>query len=133
MKNSNFSQQNVIISSILCLGVGSIIFFNSNSILWSSASVTIFIAGIILLVMGLFLKISSALDIKKINNWIPDNHNLPDVGRPMYRVDTTLFSPIRTSILCGRCKHIEWIDGSKPKFYSCINCGILLWHNNEEE
>ena len=33
---------------------------------------------------------------------------LRDAGRPMFRIDTTLDDPIRTSILCGRCAEITW-------------------------
>ena len=133
MNNNHFSLQNVIISSFLCIVVGTILFINSKSIMWASASVTVFIAGIILMLIGVFLKISSIIDTKKIDNWIPDSNYLPDAGRAMYRIDTTLISPTRTSILCGKCKHIEWVDGRKPTSYSCTNCGILLWQNNEEE
>ena len=85
------------------------------------------------MVIGLILKISITMDTKKIDKWAPDSNYLQDAGRPMYRIDTTLTSPTRTSILCGKCRHIEWVEGKKPTSYSCINCGILLWENNEEE
>ena len=133
MSKNRFSIQNVYISSFLCIIIGTILFFNSKSILWSSASVTIFIAGIILIIIGISLQIYNITDIKNIDRWTPDPNFLPDAGGPIYRIDTTLVHPIRTSILCGKCKHIEWIDGSKPTSYSCIKCGILLWHNDEEE
>jgi hypothetical protein len=57
---------------------------------------------------------------------------MPDSGRVMYRVDTTLIEPIRTSILCGKCANIYWIDGTKPKTFDCPNCLITLWHEEEE-
>mgnify|MGYP004255396039 CR=1 FL=1 len=133
MNNNQFSLQNIFISSFFCILVGTILFINSQSILWSSASVTIFIAGIILMIIGLILKISITMDTKKIDNWVPDSNYLPDAGRAMYRIDTTLTSPTKTSILCGKCKHIEWVEGKKPTSYTCTNCGILLWENNEEE
>ena len=66
MNNNQFSLQNIFISSFFCILVGTILFINSKSILWSSASVTVFIAGIILMVIGLILKISITMDTKKI-------------------------------------------------------------------
>ena len=50
----------------------------------------------------------------------------------MFRIDTTLDEPIRTSILCGRCAEITWIEGRKPKTFTCPSCGIDLWKSEEE-
>ena len=64
--------------------------------------------------------------------WEPSAIELPDAGRPMFRIDTTLDDPIRTSILCGRCAELTWIEGRKPKIFTCPSCGIDLWKSEEE-
>ena len=70
----------------------------------------------------------------EIARWAPDSEVMsPGAGGSiMYRVDTTLDSPIRTSILCGACGHVEWIDGKRPRNYSCVACGRWLWEQEEE-
>ena len=64
--------------------------------------------------------------------WEPSAIELRDAGRPMFRIDTTLDKPIRTSILCGRCAEITWIEGRKPKTFTCPSCGVDLWKSEEE-
>ncbi|MEC9089839.1 MAG: hypothetical protein VYC11_00560 [Candidatus Thermoplasmatota archaeon] len=70
----------------------------------------------------------------EIARWTPDSEVMsPGAGGSvMYRVDTTLDSPIRTSILCGACGHVEWVDGKRPRNYSCVACGRWLWEQEEE-
>ena len=70
----------------------------------------------------------------EISRWAPDAEVLsPGAGGSvMFRVDTTLDSPIRTSILCGACGHLEWMDGKRPSSYSCVACGPWLWDEEEE-
>jgi hypothetical protein len=80
--------------------------------------------------MGLGMDAQKSISPEKIESWTPDASLLPDAGRAMYRVDTTLNEPIRTSILCGKCGNIVWVEGRKPSIFSCNNCNILLW---EEE
>lgn len=69
----------------------------------------------------------------EISRWTPDAEVLPPGagGSVMFRVDTTLDSPVRTSILCGPCGHVEWIDGKRPPDYACIGCGRELWEEEE--
>ncbi|MDP6907076.1 MAG: hypothetical protein QF440_06630 [Candidatus Thalassarchaeaceae archaeon] len=69
----------------------------------------------------------------EVANWAPDAEIMgPGAGGSiMFRVDTTLDSPIRTSILCGPCGHLEWVDGARPKMYSCASCGMILWDEEE--
>ena len=64
--------------------------------------------------------------------WEPSAIELRDAGRPMYRIDTTLDKPIRTSILCGRCAEITWIEGRKPETFTCPSCRVDLWKSEEE-
>ena len=40
-------------------------------------------------------------------NWAPSPETLPEAGRVMFRVDTTLDDPIRTSVLCGACGNLS--------------------------
>ena len=72
----------------------------------------------------------SEIDISK---WTPEADPLPPGagGSVMFRVDTTLDEPIRTSILCGSCGHLEWNDGQKPPSYACAGCGQELWEEEE--
>ena len=72
------------------------------------------------------------VDPEKVAAWEPDSTKMPDAGRVMYRIDTTLEPPIRTSVLCGRCGNLDWLDGTKPKIHSCNSCSTLLWESEEE-
>lgn len=65
-------------------------------------------------------------------NWAPSTETLPDAGRVMFRVDTTLDTPIRTSILCGACGNLEWVNGGKPGRFTCPSCSRELWKQEEE-
>ena len=58
--------------------------------------------------------------------------SLPDAGRVMYRVDTTLYEPKKTTILCGSCGNIAEVDGGRPQMFNCPECGIFLWEDEEE-
>ncbi len=89
------------------------------------------IAGFPLLLVALS-RGRQASEEKADPNWSPSPESLPDAGRVMYRVDTSLDEPIRTSILCGACGEVGWADGKKPLRYICAGCGILLWNEEEE-
>ena len=69
---------------------------------------------------------------EEILSWEPDKTQMPESGRVMYRIDTTLIEPIRTSILCGKCGNIYWEEGVKPKSFDCPDCLITLWYEEEE-
>ena len=73
------------------------------------------------------------LSEKEISRWSPEAEALPPGagGSVMYRVDTTLDDPVRTSILCGSCGHLEWNEGRKPIAYACVGCGQELWEEEE--
>ena len=70
---------------------------------------------------------------KDISKWAPEAEALsPGAGGSvMYRVDTTLDEPVRTSILCGACGHLEWVEGIRPAQYACTECEIPLWEEEE--
>ena len=85
-----------------------------------------------LLFFALGMPSEAAVDPEELAAWAPDAVKMPDAGRVMYRVDTSLDAPIRTSILCGRCGHLEWVDGRKPAEYDCVGCSTMLWVAEEE-
>ena len=72
---------------------------------------------------------------KDIRNWSPDVGELPKgaEGSIMYRIDTTLDEPVRTSVLCGKCGELTWSDGKRPQIFTCPGCDTLLWDNPEDD
>ena len=124
---------NIIISGWVCIIIGSVLLFSSGeSSLVLSFAAPISVLGLILLILGLMYKNEVSIDPQEILSWEPDKTEMPDSGRVMYRVDTTLIEPIRTSILCGKCGNIYWNEGVKPKSFDCPDCLITLWHEEEE-
>ena len=124
-------QLNTIISAWLCIAIGSGLTLSDGSTFSLGLSVPLSIGGVILLVVG----IAMGNDAEKFSlneEWEPSAIELRDAGRPMFRVDTTLDEPIRTSILCGRCAKITWKEGRKPKTFTCPYCGVDLWKSEEE-
>ncbi len=124
---------NIVISGWLCILLGSGLLFASNgSSLVVSLAGPVSILGLILLIAGLLYKDEENVNPTEIASWEPDHSKMPDSGRIMYRVDTTLIEPIRTSILCGKCANLYWVEGRKPKIFECPECLIILWHEEEE-
>ena len=92
------------------------------------------IVGSLMLVWAISMKEEpKGMSAKDIANWSPEAETLdPGAGGSvMYRVDTTLDDPIRTSILCGSCGNLEWREGPKPAEYACPGCGQELWEEEE--
>lgn len=92
------------------------------------------IVGSLMLVWAISMKDEPrGMSERDISQWAPEAETLnPGAGGSvMYRVDTTLDDPIRTSILCGACGNLEWIDGGKPAEYTCPGCGKELWEEEE--
>jgi hypothetical protein len=117
----------------VCIALGSGIILSSGISAFALAvAVPLAIAGIVLLVVGLGMAAEENVDPEKVAAWEPDSTKMPDAGRVMYRIDTTLEPPIRTSVLCGRCGNLDWVDGPKPKTHSCNSCSTLLWESEEE-
>ena len=124
---------NIIISGWVCIILGSILLFSSDeSSLVLSFAAPVSVLGLILLILGLMYKDEGSINPEEILSWEPDKTQMPESGRVMYRVDTTLIEPIRTSILCGKCGNIYWNEGVKPKSFDCPDCLITLWHEEEE-
>lgn len=131
-KSSEYHKRlNIVISAWICIAIGSTIIISFEGSSFSFAVATpLSLGGIFLLFIGLSMDVQSSISSEEIASWTPDSSLLPDAGRAMYRVDTTLNEPIKTSILCGKCGKIVWVEGKKPLSFSCNNCNILLW---EEE
>ena len=92
------------------------------------------VVGSIMLVWAISIQEEpKGMSEKDISRWTPEAEALsPGAGGSvMYRVDTTLDEPIRTSILCGACGHLEWVEGTRPTEYSCTECEIPLWEEEE--
>ena len=92
------------------------------------------IVGSLMLVWAISMKEEpKGMSERDLSEWSPDAEILaPGAGGSvLYRVATTLDVPIRTSILCGACGNLEWIDGKKPAEYVCPGCGQELWEEEE--
>ncbi len=123
MKNP---RENLLLSGIICIVFGAFFFFGGLISMGSIISVS----GIILFIWGMTLRSDLSMTPAQIRDWTPSLETLEEAGKIMYRVDTTLDEPKRTSILCGVCAHLSWVDGPKPEAWSCQNCSQILW---EEE
>jgi len=91
------------------------------------------IAGIVMLILGLRAPPEMRIDEQALRDWAPEEIPMREAGRVMYRIDTTLDEPIRTSILCGSCGKLTWRDGGKPPAFTCGHCDTQLWDEREEE
>ena len=123
---------NTVIAGWACIAIGTGIALTDSSQFSLYISAPMSIGGIKHLMVGLSMDADNSLNAEDISSWMPEQSRMPDAGRPMFRVDTTLEGPIRTSILCGRCANIEWVDGPKPKGYTCPDCQTRLWEPEEE-
>ena len=124
---------NTVLAAWACIALSSGITLSSGVSPFAIAvAAPLAIAGIVLLLVGLGMAAEENVDPEKVAAWEPDSTTMPDAGRVMFRVDTTLEPPIRTSVLCGRCGSIDWVDGRKPSSHSCSSCSTLLWESEEE-
>ena len=124
-------QLNTIISAWLCIAIGSGLTLSGGSTFSIGLSAPLSIGGVVLLLVGITMG-NDAEKSPSHKEWEPSAAELRDAGRPMFRIDTTLDYPIRTSILCGRCAEITWTEGRKPKTFTCPSCGVDLWKSEEE-
>ena len=132
MPRSSNRQLNVIISAWLCIALGSAVILYDGSAFSIALSWPLSIGGVILLILGIYMGNTSEESAEGIDVWEPTAMEMPDAGRPMYRIDTTLDEPVRTSILCGRCANIDWVEGRKPRQFRCPSCDTELWISEEE-
>ena len=90
------------------------------------------ISGIVCFIIGMSISSKMELSPEAVAEWTPSIERLPDAGRFMYRVDVTMDEPIKSTILCGPCGHLEIVDGQRPNEYTCGSCGRVLWVDDEE-
>ena len=127
------SKVNTVLAAWACLILGGGIALTSDASEFALATAApLAVAGALLLMIGLRMGDEGIVDPYSVAYWEPDSTKMPDAGRVMFRVDTTLDPPIRTSILCGRCGKVDWVDGRKPKSHTCSECDTLLWESEEE-
>ena len=120
-------KENLLIAGLICLVFGA--FLTVGGIY--SMGATIGLAGLVLFIVGMSVNTERTMSPEEIENWTPSAEKLPDAGRVMYRVDTTLDEPKRSSILCGPCGTVTLVDGPKPNDYICPACSIQLWQEEE--
>ena len=124
---------NTVLAAWACLILGGGIALTSTTSDFALATAApLALAGAVLLLFGLSMGEEGEVDSKSIADWEPDSSKMPDAGRVMFRVDTTLDPPIRTSILCGRCGKVDWVEGRKPRSHTCSKCDTMLWESEEE-
>ena len=124
---------NTVLAAWACIVLGSGIILTSGASPFAlTVAAPLAIAGVVLLFVGLGMAVEENVDPDKVAAWEPEAGKMPDAGRVMYRVDTTLEDPVRTSILCGRCGRLDWVEGPKPKSHACSECDTLLWESEEE-
>ena len=124
---------NTVLTAWICLILGAGIALTSSASDFTLATAApLALAGAVLLMFGLSMDEDGEADPDSVADWEPDSSKMPDAGRVMFRVDTTLDPPIRTSILCGRCGKVDWVKGRKPKSHTCSECYTLLWESEEE-
>ena len=124
---SRLSRENFVLSGFICIVAGA--FLSVGGL--GAMALTIGLSGVVLYLMGMFMSRQTGLSPQAVAEWAPEAETLPDAGRFMFRVDVTLDEPIRTSVLCGPCSHVEVRDGPKPSAFTCPNCERLLWDEEE--
>ena len=123
---------NTMIAGWVCIALGAGVTLSEVSLFALAVAAPLSIGGVILLLVGIGMGPDGVPKELRASPWEPDQAKMPDAGRVMYRLDTTLSKPIRTSILCGRCAHLEWVVGVKPRQFTCPSCGTELWPFEEE-
>ena len=125
MKNG---KENLLIAGLICLVFGA--FLTVGGIY--SMGATIGVGGLVLFIVGMSVNTERSMSPEEIENWIPSEEKLPDAGRVMYRVDTTLDEPKRSSILCGPCGTVTELEGGRPSTFTCPACNVFLYEDEEE-
>tara|TARA_Y100000766_G_scaffold80697_1_gene68675 strand:- start:763 stop:1143 length:381 start_codon:yes stop_codon:yes gene_type:complete len=121
-------RENLILGGFICIAFGA--FFTVAGV-YTLAS-TVGVLGIALFVIGMSIKSDVGLSKEAVRNWRPAEGQLPDAGRVMYRVDVTIDEPIESTIVCGPCGELTVHKGPKPSSFTCPQCNIELWNDEEE-
>ena len=125
-----FEKTNFLLSGWLCVVLGASISIAIPSAIGLTISFPLGLAGLMLLIIGIRKDPEERVNIEEMRSWQPDEGPMREAGRVMYRVDTLLDPPIKSTIKCGSCGKVEWVDGGKPKSWECPHCNTILW---EEE
>ena len=125
MKNR---RENFLISGIVLIIFGALFSLGVNIVMGAVVG----LSGIVCFIVGMSVPSDMGMSPEAIENWKPSMEKLPDAGRFMYRVDVTMDEPIKSTILCGPCGHLETIDGTRPVEYTCPACRRHLWSDEEE-
>ena len=125
MKNR---RENFLISGIVLIVFGALFSLGVNIVMGGVVG----LSGIICFVIGMSIQSNMGLSPQAVADWKPSMEMLPDAGRFMYRVDVTMDEPIKSTILCGPCGHLETVEGPRPDQYTCTSCNRLLWSDEEE-
>tara|TARA_B100000768_G_scaffold63589_1_gene61499 strand:+ start:142 stop:519 length:378 start_codon:yes stop_codon:yes gene_type:complete len=120
-------RENFLMGAIICIVMGA--FLTVGGVY--SMGATIGVSGLVLFVVGMSMKTQHTMTPEEIQNWTPEAVRLPDANRVMFRIDTTLDEPIRTSVLCGPCGKVTLVEGVKPAQFSCPECETHLWDEEE--
>lgn len=125
-----FAKTNFLLSGWICIVLGASISIAIPDAIGLTISFPLGIAGIILLIIGIRNDPEERVNIEVMRSWQPEEGPMREAGRVMYRVDTLLDPPIKTTIKCGSCGKVDWVEGRKPISWKCPHCGVQLW---EEE
>jgi len=127
-------RNNLFIASWFCIILSSGIIFADPAYIAIGAPIGL--AGAVMFLLA-FVRIEEPkpLSEKEILDWTPEVGRLPEgaEGSVMYRIDTTLDEPVRTSVLCGKCGELTWLDGPRPRTFICIGCDMMLWDKPEDD
>ncbi len=129
-------RSNLFIAAWICIIIASGMIMGGGDSVSIIVGAPLAIGGALMFLLALTTPSTDAkVNEEDIRDWTPDESVLPDSkgGQVMYRVDTTLDKPVRTSVLCGSCGELTWLDGSRPSTFTCPSCDIELWDHPEEE
>jgi len=125
---------NMFIASWICIILASGLVFTGAMGVAVGAPIGLAGAALLLFAIGRVDE-PTPMSEKAIDEWAPEGMEMPEGtgGSVMFRVDTTLDDPIKTSILCGSCGEVTWQDGKRPPHFTCPACDTELWDHPEEE
>ena len=129
-------RSNLFIAAWICIIVSSGMIMGGGDAVSIIVGAPLAIGGACLFLLALTTSNPEAkVNEEDIRDWTPDESVLPESkgGQVMYRVDTTLDEPIRTSVLCGSCGELTWLDGRSPSRFTCAECDTELWDHPDEE
>ena len=123
---ARLSRENFLITGFVC-----ILFGASMSVAGlGPMAITVGLFGVVFFLVGMSLGRQTGLSPEAIANWQPTASDSPRPAGSCSR-GCSLDDPIRTSVLCGSCGHVQVEDGHRPASYTCPSCGLQLWDEEE--